>query len=192
MRVLVSCFCVVLYLVVALGSFAQNAELSLGWAHATGDFGVDGVGLGGAIWFTNRVSIGANYDTMWDTSRIGSFELTSIGETSVKSHLQNFMVGPRVFFANKKIHKRSLQPFGEVQFGGSHLNTKIQQVNTGEISASDNAFTWLLGGGADVVLNPHWAARGNLDLERTHFSDSGQTRLRFLLGVAYTFARRKQ
>jgi opacity protein-like surface antigen len=182
---------VLFFVMLASCAFGQNVELSLGWAHATGDFGVDGFGLGGSIWFTKRVAIGLNYDSMWDTSNIGTFELTSVGNISAKNHLQNFVVGPRIFFANKQFRKHSFQPFAEAQFGGSHLNSKLQQAGGTEISASDNAFTWLLGGGADVVLANHWAARGNLDLLRTHFSDSGQTRLRFVLGVAYTFGRRR-
>ena len=48
----------------------------------------------------------------------------------------------------------------------------------------------MLGGGAGYVLSPHWAARANFDLLRTHFADSGQSRLRFVLGVAYTFGQR--
>ena len=36
-------------------------------------------------------------------------------------------------------------------------------------------------------LNPHWTARLNLNLRRTHLNSQGQSRLRFGLGVAYTF-----
>jgi len=48
----------------------------------------------------------------------------------------------------------------------------------------------MIGGGADYVLSSHWAARGNLDLLRTHFANTGQSRLRFVLGIAYTFGQR--
>lgn len=172
-------------------TFAQNVEVSGGWAHATGDSGVDGFDAGIAAMFTSRVGIGLNFDEMWDTSNLGVFELTSIGQTSVKSHLQNFLVGPRVFIAQKKIKKYILSPFVEAQFGGSHLSTKIRQQQTGlNQSAADSGFTWMLGGGADYVIAGHWAARANLDLLRTHFVDSGQTRLRFVLGIAYTLRRR--
>ena len=171
---------------------AQNLEFSGGWAHATGDGGVDGFDAGIAAMFTSRVGIGLNWDEMWDTSTIGAFELTSVGQTSVKNHLQNFLVGPRVFFAQKKIKKKYvLSPFGEAQFGGSRLNTQIQQQQTRlNESVADGCFTWMLGGGVDYVVAGHWALRGNLDFLRTHFADAGQSRLRFVLGVAYTLRRR--
>ena len=169
---------------------AQGLELSGGWAHATQDFGVDGFDLGAALWFNRRVAVGVNYDNTYDTTRVGSFELTSVGEISVKSHLQNFLVGPRIFFGHKKIKKYTISPFAELQFGASHLNTTISQVANPDQSASDSAFTWMIGGGADYVLSSHWAARGNLDLLRTHFANTGQSRLRFVLGIAYTFGQR--
>jgi len=171
---------------------AQNLELSGGWAHLTGDNGVDGFGVGIAAMFTSRVGVALNYDDTWDSTTLGAFELTSVGLTSTHSHLQNFLVGPRIFFAQKQIkNKYVLSPFGEAQFGGSHLSNKLQQVATGlQESASDSGFTWMLGGGVDYGLAPHWALRGNLDFVRTHFVDSGQSRLRWLLGVAYTIRRR--
>jgi hypothetical protein len=105
--------------------------------------------------------------------------------------MQNWLIGPRVFFPTKKIKRFDLDPFGEFQFGGTYLNQQISQAGAASMSASDTAYSWMLGGGVDYVLSPHWAARGNLDLLRTHLSDMGQTRLRFVLGVAYTFRRRK-
>lgn len=106
--------------------------------------------------------------------------------------MQNGLIGPRIFFAQKKIkQKYVLSPFGEAQFGESYLSTTIQQQQTGlNQTASDTAFTWMLGGGVDYVVAGHWAVRGNLDFLRTHFSDSGQSRLRFVMGVAYTLRRR--
>lgn len=171
---------------------AQNLEFSGGWAHATGDFGVDGLDAGVAAMFTSRVGLAFNFDSMWDTSKIGTFELTSVGQTVVKNFMQNGLIGPRIFFAQKKIkQKYVLSPFGEAQFGESYLSTTIQQQQTGlNQTASDTAFTWMLGGGVDYVVAGHWAVRGNLDFLRTHFSDSGQSRLRFVLGVAYTLRRR--
>ena len=170
---------------------AQNIELAGGWAHLTGDNGVDGFGVGIAAMFTSRVGIALNYDDTWDTTTLGAFELTHVGLLATKSHLQNYLVGPRIFFAQKKIKKRVLTPFGEAEFGGSHLSNKLQQVGTGlQQSASASGFTWMLGGGVDYGLAPHWALRGNLDFVRTHFVDSGQSRLRWLLGVAYTIRRR--
>lgn len=191
MKTAISRLFLTIFLLLASFCFGQKLELNTGWTHATGDFGVDGFEVGTALWFTSRVSVGLNYDAAWDTSKIGTFELTSVGATSVKTHLQNFLVGPRIFFANRKIRKKySVRPFGELQFGGSHLSTKIQQVGTSEVSSSDTAFDWMIGGGGDFVFSPHWAARANIDFLRTHFAESGQSRLRTVIGVVYTFGRR--
>jgi Outer membrane protein beta-barrel domain len=169
----------------------RNLEISGGWVHSTGDNGLDGFNVGASLWFSRRVSIAFDYDHPDDTSTLGNFAFTSAGLISVKSHMQNWLIGPRIFFATKRIKRFDLEPFGEFQFGGTYLNQKVSQVGIGEISASDTAYSWMLGGGADYVLSQHWAARGKLDLLRTHLADSGQTRLRFVLGVAYTFRRRK-
>jgi hypothetical protein len=169
----------------------SNLELSGGWVHSTGNSGLDGFNLGASLWFNKRVSIAFDYDHAGDTSTLGNFGLTSAGLISVKSHMQNWLIGPRVFFPTKRVKRFDLDPFGEFQFGGTYLNQKISQAGAASMSASDSAYSWMLGGGADYVLSPHWAARGNLDLLRTHLSDMGQTRLRFVLGVAYTFASRK-
>jgi hypothetical protein len=177
---------------------AQGLELSGGWAHSTGDFGLDGFNLGAAWRFTPNISVAAQYDGVYDTSQVGTFEFTSVGSISSRSHLQNFLVGPRVYFAEKELgtkkqrkknsdYNYSIRPFGEAEFGISHLKSTIQEGVQPSFTNSDSAFTWMLGGGADYQMSPHWIARGSLDLLRTHLNDAGQSRLRFVLGVAYTF-----
>jgi opacity protein-like surface antigen len=188
MAVLARLFVLLVFVPIAL---CQNLEFSGGWAHLTSDFGVDGFQVGVASWFSPKISVALNYDDTWDTSRVGTFELTSTGEISTKNHLQNFLVGPRVFLSKRKFKKYTFDPFGEAQFGLSHLNTTLQQVSVGQQSASDTAFSWALGGGADLVMNRHWAARANLDFLRTHFAETGQSRLRLVMGVAYTFGSRQ-
>lgn len=178
----------VIFLLSTAPGFAQrNLELSGGYAHATGNFGVDGYDLGAAWWFNPKVSMAFNYDDGYDTSTIGPFQLTNFGTIAVKSHLQSYLVGPRIFFGTKKIQKYRFNPFAEAQFGASHLATTIQQAGASSQSASDNAFTWMLGGGGEYHLDAHWSARVHMDLLRTHLADEGQSRLRFVLGVAYNF-----
>jgi opacity protein-like surface antigen len=168
-----------------------NLEFSGGWIHSTGDNGLDGYNLGAAIWFTRRISVGFEYDHAGDTSSIGVFSLTSVGLVTVKSTMQSWLVGPRVFFPSKTIKRFDVDPFAEFKIGATHLNQRLSQVGGLSQSASDSAYSWMLGGGADYVVSPHWALRGNLDLLRTHLVESGQTRLRFVVGVNYTFLRRK-
>jgi hypothetical protein len=181
----------------AQAQFAKrNVEFNGGWAHVTGDQGMDGFNAGAALYFTPRVSIAADYDGVYDTSTIGPFSISQLGPVVVKSHLQNFLFGPRVFFpglikSKTNAQIRHLRPFAEAQFGISHLNSSVAEPQQSlHQSTSDNAFTWMLGGGVDYRLSAHWSARGKLDLERTHFSDEGQSRLRLALGLTYAFGSR--
>jgi opacity protein-like surface antigen len=169
---------------------AQGLELSGGWAHVTGDFGTDGFDLGAAWWFTHRITIAANYDSTWNDTTLGVFAFTQVGAIGVKSHLQSFIVGPRIFFTTQWTNKHKLDPFGEAQFGVSHLNQKVVQANLPTVSASDSAFTWELGGGAEYLFTHNWSGRANLDLLRTHFSNEAQNHFRLVLGVTYTFGER--
>lgn len=168
---------------------AQGLELSGGYTHITSDLGLNGFNIGASWWFTHRVSLAADYDGAYNTSRIGNFEVTSIGAIVVKNHLQNILFGPRIFFPGHEIHKHALAPFGEAQFGESHLSSKVQQV-TGTVSSSGTDFSWMLGGGADYSFSPHWTGRAKLDFLRTHFADAGQSRLRIVFEVVYTFGER--
>ena len=169
---------------------AQGLELNGGWTYITGDFGTSGFNAGAAWWFTKHVTIGADYESSWNATNLGIFTFTQIGAIAVHSHLQSFVIGPRIFFSTGWTDKHKLNPFGEAQFGVSHLNQRVQQANLPSVSASGTDFTWLLGGGAEYLLSPHWSARGNLDFFRTHFANAGQNRLRLVLGVTYTFGER--
>jgi hypothetical protein len=166
---------------------AQGLEFSGGWVHSTGDFGLDGFNLGAAWWVAPRISVAGEYDGAYDVSRVGQFEFTNVGAIASRSHLQDFLIGPRFYFAERKMGRYSLRPFGEAQFGVSHLKSTIQEGTQPSMTNSDSAFSWMLGGGADYQLTSHWIARGNLDLLRTHLNEAGQSRLRLVLGVAYTF-----
>jgi hypothetical protein len=187
--------CLLLLLVsFSLSASAQKVELNGGYAHVSGDQGLDGFNVGAALWFTPRVSIAADYDRVVDTSRIGIFELTQAGLIVSKSNLQNVLFGPRIFFPKIKSdnkHLANLRPFAEAQFGISHLISSLEDQSTNlEQSASDNAFSWMLGAGTDYSFSPHWAGRFKLDLLRTHLADSGQSRLRIGLGIVYTLGER--
>src|ERR1043165_4024094 len=169
---------------------AQRLEVNGGYAHSSGDLGLDGFNVGASWWFTPRVSLAADFDGLWDASRVGVFELSSIGAVSVKSNMQNYLVGPRVFFPKAWKRYPRVVPFGELQFGMTHLHTTLHQVNLPDEPQGDTAFSWMMGGGPDYLLRNHWAARVNVDLLRTHLADSGQSRVRFVMGVVYTFGTR--
>jgi hypothetical protein len=114
---------------------AQNLEVSGGYAHISGDGGVDGFNVGAATWVSRRVSLAFDYDSAWDNSHLGAFELTQTGLIVTKSHLQDFLVGPRVSFSgmlkSKETYLPRLWPFAEVQLGASHLNSKLEDPTAG-------------------------------------------------------------
>lgn len=170
----------------------KNLEVAGGWNHLTGDNGLDGFNVGSSLWFTPRVSVGFDYDHVGDTTALTPFALTGNGLFTVKSRLQDWLVGPRFFFGSKEVKVlRTLHPFAEVEIGAAHLSSTVTQVGQSSQTASDNAGTWLLGGGGDILLSSHWAGRINLGFQRTHFAESGQSRLRLIMGVAYTFGSRR-
>src|SRR5262245_22445621 len=171
-------------------ALGQGLQVGGGYTHVTGNSGTDGFDVRGAWFFTKRVSIAADYDSSWDSTTLGTFTFTDVGAIAVNSHLQNVLFGPRIFFATKWTDKYRLSPFGEAQFGVSHLNQKVTQQDQPSVSASDTAFSWLLGGGVDYRLSSHFSARGNLDFLRTHFANQGQSHLRLVLGIDYTFRAR--
>jgi opacity protein-like surface antigen len=171
-------------------AYGQGLELSTGWAHVTGDEGTDGFAVGGAWWFSKVVTLGLNYDDSWDTSPLTNFNITALGAVVTKSHLQNLMVGPRIFFTTDWTTKHKLVPFVENQYGYSFLAQTVRIATVGQAEASSDKFSWLLGGGAEYLFNPHWSARINLDLLRTHFADEGQSHLRMVIGLTYTFGPR--
>ena len=170
----------------------QGLELNGGWAHVTGNFGTDGFNVGAAWFFTPKVSLAADYDDTWDSTTLSTFVFTQVGAIAIHSHLQNLLFGPRIFFTTDWTDKHKLIPFGEAQFGFSDLNQRVQQVNMPTVSASDKEFAWQLGGGVDYLFTPHWSGRANLDFLRTHFASEGQSHLRFVLGITYTFGSREE
>lgn len=170
---------------------AQGLELAGGWQYINGGNG-NGFNVGAGWFFTNHIEIAAGYDHTWKDMTIGTFQVTQIGMVTSKTRLQNGLIGPRIFFYNGDLHKHRFSVFGEAQFGGSYTSTKLALITMPTISTTDSCFSWTLGGGADYAITRHWRARGNVDLLRTHFANTGQSRLRVGLGVAYTFGNREK
>jgi opacity protein-like surface antigen len=171
----------------------HNVDLMGNWTYVSGNGGTNGFAVGASYFLHPRVAIAFNYDSTWDDSTIGLFQLLpSAGLTTVHSRLQNWLFGPRVFFpgllkGKAQVKGHILRPFAEVQFGFSDLNQSLTSVQVTTVSASDSGFTWMLGGGGDINVTDHWAVRTNIDFLRTHFVSQGQSHLRFGLGVAYAF-----
>jgi opacity protein-like surface antigen len=168
----------------------DNAEFGGGYSHISGDAGLNGGNLNAGLWFGRRVSLAFDYDTVWNNQVLGTFVLSSLPVTRVRTHQQNFLIGPRVFFESRKLAKYHLDPFAEVQIGATHENQQVSQASAATLSASGNSYSWLIGGGTDYGFTDHWTGRFKLDFFRTHIAATGQTRARLSLGVAYTFKKK--
>jgi len=179
----------------ATSSFFHRFELSGGYAHISGNEGLNGFNAGASFFLAPNISLGFNFDGVWDTTILasGAFALTNIGLVTTKSHLYDYLAGPRIYFPGVlKPHCAPnvlpvLRPFVQAQFGESTLYTQVAGVNVGSVAAQDTAFSWLLGGGGEFRIDNHFAARVSADLLRTHIADSGQSRIRVILGVVGRF-----
>jgi hypothetical protein len=175
-------------------SCAGWAQLEVGgsYTHLTGNSGLDGV-TGSAGWRWNQyVTLVGEANFLWDTSRIGVFDLSSdTGVIRIKSDYQSYLGGARVnlrrVLKQKELEKRKIIPHAQLLLGVSHLHQKVLNALGTSLDASDSAFTWVLGGGVDYALSPHWVSRGDLDFVRTHFVDAGQSRLKVSIGLSYKF-----
>jgi opacity protein-like surface antigen len=166
-------------------------EVGGGWTYITSNFGQNGVNATADYEFTPRVYGVASFDSAWNTSNLGNFVLTPIGQIAIKSHSYNYLFGPRIILKHQKIKKYELNPFVDIQIGGTYLHSAVEQPTTGlRETASDNGFSWLLGGGADYVLSNHWAARADLGFLRSHLANAGHSQLRLSIGVVYSFQTR--
>jgi hypothetical protein len=180
------------YLLVALCALslaapAQNLETSGGYLYINGDGGLNGYNVGMAGLVNDRVALVFDYDRGWDTSRLGTFALTSVGLIATKARIQDFLAGPRFYFPNKKVSfVGRLTPFVEGEFGETYLRETLNQPSQDlTVFAKDNNFSWMLGGGADYRFSPHFQGRIKMDLLRTHLVDAGQSRFRLALQVVY-------
>jgi hypothetical protein len=170
-------------------------EISGGYAHISGNEGLNGFNAGASVFLARNISLGFNFDGVWDTTILasGAFALTNIGLVTTKSHLYDYMSGPRIYFPGVlKPHcginaLPVLRPFVQAQFGESTLFTQVSSVNIGTVATQDTAFSWLIGGGGEFRIDDHFAARVSADLLRTHIADSGQSRIRIILGVVGRF-----
>jgi len=191
-------YALLLLFVFSLPAFAQeDLEFYGGYRHISGDQGLDGY-TAGAAWFPiPKFSLYVTYDGTYDNSTIGVFQFTSVGLTTVNSHMQELLTGPRFFLpgafkGHGRVQGHLLIPWVEAGFGEARLHTDVRQVQIGSLQSADTAFAWMIGGGADFRVYSHWAVRGDLGFLRTHFANSGQGRVRLGLSVIWSARSRTQ
>ena len=104
-------------------------------------------------------------------------DLSSHYKSNPKDDRFHFDVGPRA-----RVHDRDdkAAAFAHFLFGASHVSLP---------TVGDTSFSWVLGGGAEYGFDPHWVARLQIDLMRTHFFNNGQNTGRYSFGLAYRFGR---
>ena len=182
----------------SLPLFAQHdIEFNGGYQHASGDEGLDGFTVGAAWNPLPRFQLYANYDGLFDHSTLGSFALTRTGLTVITSHMQGFLTGPRFFLpglikGKGRIKGHLIVPFIDAGFGEYELHSELTTAITGTTTASDTAFAWKLGGGVDYRIYPHFTVRGDVGLLRTHFAESGQSRIRVGATLVWSLRSRAQ
>src|ERR1700757_2982937 len=110
-------------LLLSLPAVAQkNIEFYGGYRHISGDQGLDGYNIGGALFLVPRFEMYLTYDGTYDNSTIGTFALTSVGSTLVNSHMQEILTGPRYFLpgllkGHKHLEGHLLVPYIDAGFG---------------------------------------------------------------------------
>jgi hypothetical protein len=96
------------------------------------------------------------------------------GVVSTNSHVDNFLVGPRVSFSVKGV-----RPFAEAFIGFAHVNTNG--------FGSDTSFSSGVGGGLDFKLFGPIAWRFEGDYLHTNLFNAPQNNLRLTTGVVLRF-----
>jgi Outer membrane protein beta-barrel domain len=189
-------YALLLLFVFSLPALAQeDLEFYGGYRHISGDQGLDGYFAGAAWAPIPKFALYVTYDGTYDNSTIGVFALTSVGLTVVNSHMQELLTGPRfqlpgLFKGHGHVQGHALLPYVQAGFGEARLHTDVTQLQIGKVQSADTAFAWMIGGGADWRIYPHWAMRADLGFLRTHFANSGQGRVRLGLGVVYSLRSR--
>jgi hypothetical protein len=190
-----------LYAFLVLFSFSLPAlgqgdlEFVGGYRHASGDAGLDGFTVATGLNLIPEFQLFLDYDGVFDHSTLGTFSFSSTGTTVINSHLQEILTGPRYFLpgllkGHGRIKGHRLIPWVNAGFGEARLHTELRQANLGTVQAADTAFAWMLGGGVDYRLLPHWGVRGDLGLLRTHIAESGQSRLRLGITAVWSWQSR--
>ena len=187
-----------LLFVFSLSASAQHdLEFYGGYGHASGDSGLDGFTVGTGLSLMPQFQLFLDYDGVFDHSTFGTFAFVSTGTIVINSHLQEILTGPRYFLpgllkGHGRIQGHRLIPWVNAGFGEARLHTELRQANLGTVQAADTAFAWMLGGGVDYRLLPHWGVRGDLGLLRTHIAESGQSRLRLGITAVWSWKSRTE
>ena len=100
------------------------------------------------------------------------------GPIDFKSY--TFTFGPTVAARNNE----TFTPFAHALFGGFHQVDEVNGTNLGSVTG----FAFIMGGGVDVKITPHIAARvGQFDWMSFHSSDASSNSFRYSGGLVLRF-----
>jgi len=173
-------------------SSAQNfepVEVGAGYSYVRANAGPGECGCfsmnGGSAWFA--------YHFMRDfavAADVGSEYASNINGTALGLTLTSYLAGPRYVWH----YGHLLSPFAQALVGGAHANGDLTLVRFG-VAEPANSLALAAGGGADMKLTRHWAARGEVDYFLTRFSNGvndHQNNLRVSVGLVYRFGGKKR
>lgn len=163
---------------------SDRMELGAGYSYVhtnapPGDCGCFSMN-GGSGWFAYHFMDGLAAAADFSSEHASNIDGTSAGLT-----LTSYLVGPRYSWH----YGQRVSPFGQVLLGGAHADGGLTLVRYG-VAEPANSFALASGGGVDINLKRHWAARGQMDYFLTRFSNGvndHQNNLRVSVGVLYRF-----
>ncbi|MBO0719520.1 MAG: porin family protein [Blastocatellia bacterium] len=176
--------------------YGMANHFTFGYTTQTGDFGPNGFEVGLDYRLREYLAIAGEGSFLWKKNRVNNVQTNlatnGVTDISVSNNAQNFLFGPRFFFT-RAFRQPHLIPFAHLLFGVSRQDSTINlALQEGQIGSSvDTSWSWTLGGGLDYWFNKNWAVRGKIDLLKTHFNDTGQSKARFTVSVGYNFDIRK-
>ena len=150
-------------------------------------------GGGGDVAFYFNGMIGIKGEFAGYQSSTVTYTNPTFGSASASANLFTYNVGPIIKFRSDK-----LEPFGEALFGGAHSSfygNLCKQLTTCVVNnPSNNAFDFVLGGGLDIVVSPHFAIRPvEADYVLTRFGNGftsgnqNQSNFRYQAGIQFRF-----
>ncbi len=153
-----------------------TGDLYFGYNHLSGDVGKNGWNASGDYNFNRYVGAEADFAGYYGSNSFA-------GVVSADESEYSWLFGPKVRFETQN---PKVIPWAHLLFGGGHIgvDTKDLVANI-PLNSSDNAFMWALGGGADWVFRPEWAARVKLDLLHSGTNIEGGSHMRLGFGLAY-------
>jgi hypothetical protein len=173
-------------------TYGTGHHFYFGYTTQTGNFGPNGLEGGVDYRIRSFLAIAGEASFVFNKDRIDEVRttLSPTGFTDVRiaTDAQNFQGGPRFFFP-RAFRQPKLVPFAHLLFGVSRESTDFELgPNDADLgSSTDTNWSWSLGGGVDYWFNKKWAVRGKIDLLKTHFQDTSQTKARFAVGASYNF-----